>query len=89
MAEEGNWIKEMQQILLQAYIGLNLMTIDLLLSKYKTLGTVFLGQESPLQFSINGRDKLIQHGHIESKKIQKRSQDVTGIWSHLIDFMML
>ena len=77
----------MQLILLQADIGLNLMTIDLLLSKHKTLETEFLGQESPLQFSINGRDELIQYGRFEREKIQKRSQDITDTWSHFIDLM--
>ena len=39
MTEEENWVKEMQNILLQADIGHDLTTINLLLSKHKTLET--------------------------------------------------
>ena len=49
MAEEENWIKEMENILLQGDIGHDLTTINLLLSKHKTLETEILGHESALQ----------------------------------------
>jgi len=87
MAEEENWIKEMQNILLQADIGHDLTTINLLLSKHKTLETEILGHESALQVSISGGDELIQQGHFGSEKIQERIQDVTDMWTHLISLM--
>ena len=87
MAEEENWIKEMQQILLQADIGHDLTTINLLLSKHKTLETEILGHESALQVSISGGDELIQQGHFGSEKIQERIQEVTERWTHLINLM--
>jgi len=87
MAEEENWIKEMQQILLQADIGHDLTTINLLLSKHKTLETEILGHESALQVSISGGDELISQGHFGSEKIMERIQDVTEMWTQLIGLM--
>jgi len=87
MAEEENWIKEMQQILLQADIGHDLTTINLLLSKHKTLETEILGHESTLQVSISGGDELIQQGHFGAEKIQERIQDITDLWTQLIGLM--
>merc|ERR1712051_404473 len=87
MAEEENWIKEMQNILLQADIGHDLTTINLLLSKHKTLETEILGHESALQVSISGGDELISQGHFGSEKIMERIQDVTEMWTQLIGLM--
>ncbi|XP_023337071.1 spectrin beta chain isoform X7 [Eurytemora carolleeae] len=87
MAEEENWIKEMENILLQGDIGHDLTTINLLLSKHKTLETEILGHESALQVSISGGDELIEQGHFGSAKIQERIQDVTSRWSELIALM--
>ena len=87
MAEEENWIKEMQNILLQADIGHDLTTINLLLSKHKTLETEITGHESALQVSISGGDELIQQGHFGSEKIQERIQEVTEMWNSLIQLM--
>ena len=50
--QEENWIKEMENILLQGDIGHDLTTINLLLAKHKTLETEILGHESALQVSI-------------------------------------
>merc|ERR1719507_1465725 len=87
MAEEESWVKEMQNILLQADIGHDLTTINLLLSKHKTLETEILGHESALQVSISGGDELIQQGHFGSEKIQERIQEVSDMWNHLINLM--
>ena len=61
MAEEENWIKEMENILMQGDIGHDLTTINLLLSKHKTLETEILGHESALQ--VNHPRKNIQFSH--------------------------
>jgi len=50
----------MQNILLKANIGHDLITINLLLSKHRTLETEILEPESTLQVSISGGDELIQ-----------------------------
>ena len=87
MAEEESWVKEMQNILLQADIGHDLTTINLLLAKHKTLETEITGHESALQVSISGGDELIQQGHFGSEKIQERIQEVSEMWNQLINLM--
>ena len=49
VAEEENWIKEMEQILSQGDIGHDLTTIHLLLSKHKSVEAEIKGHESTLQ----------------------------------------
>ena len=69
----------MQQTLLQADIGQDLTTINLLLSKHKPLETEILNHESALQIPISGGDEFTQQGHLGSEKIQERNQDVTDM----------
>ena len=87
LAEVENWVKKMQQILLQADIGQDLTTINLLLSRHRTLETGILSHESALQVSISGGDELIQQGHFGRERIQERIQDVMDRWTHLIGLM--
>ncbi|MCP3664832.1 MAG: hypothetical protein GY696_20450 [Gammaproteobacteria bacterium] len=84
MADEENWIKEMENILLQGDIGHDLTTINLLLGKHKTLETEILGHESALQVSISGGTDLIEQGHFGAAKIQERIDEVSGRWSELV-----
>jgi spectrin beta len=87
MAEEENWTKEMQQILLQGDIGHDLTTINLLPPKHKVLETEIIGHESTLQVSISGGEELVQQGHFGSERIQQRIMEVTEMWGALIDLM--
>ena len=73
----------MQQIILQADIGQDLTTINLLLSKHKTLETEILSHKSALQVSISRGNELINQRHIGSEKTRERIQNVT-VWTHLI-----
>eukprot|EP00095_Tigriopus_kingsejongensis_P000631 maker-scaffold275_size226830-snap-gene-1.25 protein:Tk00631 transcript:maker-scaffold275_size226830-snap-gene-1.25-mRNA-1 annotation:"spectrin beta chain" len=87
MAEEENWIKEMEQILSQGDIGHDLTTIHLLLSKHKSLETEIRAHENQLQMSIQQGQELIDQGHFGSDKVQTRIDDVMSMWSQLIDLM--
>jgi spectrin beta len=59
MAEEENWIKEMEQILSQGDIGHDLTTIHLLLSKHKSLETEIRAHENTLRQSMAAGEDLI------------------------------
>ncbi|XP_059087816.1 spectrin beta chain-like isoform X3 [Tigriopus californicus] len=87
MAEEENWIKEMEQILSQGDIGHDLTTIHLLLSKHKSLETEIRAHENQLQMSIKQGQDLIDQGHFGADKVQTRIDDVMSMWSQLVDLM--
>jgi len=59
MAEEENWIKEMEQILSQGDIGHDLTTIHLLLSKHKSLEPEIRAHENTLRQSMAAGQELI------------------------------
>lgn len=59
MAEEENWIKEMEQIVSQGDIGHDLTTINLLLSKHKALETEIHPHEAPLNQSIAAGEEYV------------------------------
>ena len=87
MAEEENWIKEMEQILSQGDIGHDLTTINLLLSKHKSLETEIRAHETQLQMSVKQGQDLIDQGHFGAKNVQERIGDVMGMWENLIRLM--
>ncbi len=87
MAEEENWIKEMEQILSQGDIGHDLTTIHLLLSKHKSLETEIKAHETTLKMSIAQGQELIDQGHFGADKVQQRIDDVMSMWKHLIELM--
>merc|ERR1719288_679659 len=87
MAEEENWIKEMEQILSQGDIGHDLTTINLLLSKHKSLETEIRAHENTLESSLSVGRQLIEQGHFGAKNVQERIGDVMGMWENLIRLM--
>ena len=87
MAEEENWIKEMENILSQGDIGHDLTTIHLLLSKHKSLETEIRAHETALQMSVAQGQELIDQGHFGADKCQQRIDDVMGMWTRLIELM--
>jgi spectrin beta len=87
MAEEENWVKEMENILSQADIGHDLTTIHLLLSKHKSLETEIRAHENSLQQSMGAGQSLIDQRHFGSDKVQERLDEVTAKWANLIDLM--
>eukprot|EP00096_Caligus_rogercresseyi_P005117 TRINITY_DN1_c1_g1_i5.p1 TRINITY_DN1_c1_g1~~TRINITY_DN1_c1_g1_i5.p1 ORF type:complete len:2388 (+),score=778.70 TRINITY_DN1_c1_g1_i5:189-7352(+) len=87
MAEEENWIKEMENILSQGDIGHDLTTINLLLSKHKAIETEIQSHESALQSSLEAGNNLMERGHFGTDKIKERSDEVQGMWNTLIDLM--
>lgn len=68
MAEEENWIKEMEQILSQGDIGHDLTTIHLLLSKHKSLETEIKAHESTFQMSVQQGNTKYAQGPSSSRK---------------------
>merc|ERR1712018_434033 len=87
MAEEENWIKEMEHIVSQGDIGHDLTTINLLLSKHKALETEIRANETALESSMAVGQDLIDQGHFGSHHVQERLDDVNAKWDHLIDLM--
>ncbi|XP_071744788.1 spectrin beta chain isoform X3 [Lepeophtheirus salmonis] len=87
MAEEENWIKEMENILSQGDIGHDLTTINLLLSKHKSIETEIHSHETALQSSLEAGNNLMERGHFGEDKIRERSVEVQGMWNSLIDLM--
>ncbi len=85
VAEEENWIKEMEQILSQGDIGHDLTTIHLLLSKHKSVETEIRGHESTLQLSIDHGERLIQQGHFGADKVRQRLDELLEMWRRLND----
>ncbi len=83
VAEEENWIKEMEQILSQGDIGHDLTTIHLLLSKHKSVETEIKGHESTLQLSIDHGERLIQQGHFGADKVRQRLDELQEMWRRL------
>ena len=87
MAEEDNWIKEMENILSQGDIGHDLTTINLLLSKHKALEQEILAHEKTLQQSMSPGRMLIEQGIWGAEKIQARLDEVQSNWGRLIEMM--
>ena len=87
MAEEENWIKEMEQILSQGDIGHDLTTIHLLLSKHKSLETEIRAHENTLRQSMAAGQELIDQSHFGSDRVQQRLDEVNEMWQHLIELM--
>ena len=87
MAEEDNWIKEMEQIVSQGDIGHDLTTINLLLSKHKALETEIYAHENTLQGSMSAGRALIEQGIFGAEKIQQRLDEVDANWQRLIAMM--
>ncbi|CAB4064553.1 SPTB [Lepeophtheirus salmonis] len=77
MAEEENWIKEMENILSQGDIGHDLTTINLLLSKHKSIETEIHSHETALQSSLEAGNNLMERGHFGEDKIRERSKRLT------------
>merc|ERR1711981_419155 len=87
MAEEENWIKEMEHIVSQGDIGHDLTTINLLLSKHKALETEIRAHEHTLDSSMSVGRQLIEQGHFGADRIRQRIDEVTGMWQRLIALM--
>jgi len=87
MAEEENWIKEMEHIVSQGDIGHDLTTINLLLSKHKALETEIRAHENTLESSMSVGRQLIEHGHFGADRVGQRIDEVTGMWQRLIALM--
>merc|ERR1712226_1458851 len=87
MAEEENWIKEMEHIVSQGDIGHDLTTINLLLSKHKALETEIRAHENTLETSMSVGRQLIEQGHFGADRVGQRIDEVTGMWQRLIALM--
>lgn len=87
MAEEENWIKEMEHIVSQGDIGHDLTTINLLLSKHKALETEIRAHENTLESSMSVGRQLIEQGHFGADRVGQRINEVTGMWQRLIALM--
>ena len=83
MAEEENWIKEKEQILSTSDIGHDLITVNLLLTKHKTVEEELLSHEPQLVAVVKVGEELIAQQHFGSDKIQERIDEIMGMWNNL------
>ncbi|XP_050732395.1 spectrin beta chain-like isoform X2 [Eriocheir sinensis] len=83
MAEEENWIKEKEQILSTSDIGHDLITVNLLLTKHKTVEEELLSHEPQLMAVVKIGEELIAQQHFGSDKIQERIDEIMGMWNNL------
>ncbi|XP_042238845.1 spectrin beta chain-like isoform X1 [Homarus americanus] len=85
MAEEENWIKEKEQILSTSDIGHDLITVNLLLTKHKTVEEELLSHEPQVMAVVKVGEELIAQQHFGSDKIQERIDEIVGMWTNLKD----
>ncbi|KAK8720528.1 hypothetical protein OTU49_013268 [Cherax quadricarinatus] len=83
MAEEENWIKEKEQILSTSDIGHDLITVNLLLTKHKTVEEELLSHEPQIMAVVKVGEELIIQQHFGSDKIQERIDEIMGMWNNL------
>nr|XP_045601233.1 spectrin beta chain-like isoform X2 [Procambarus clarkii] len=83
MAEEENWIKEKEQILSTSDIGHDLITVNLLLTKHKTVEEELLSHEPQIMAVVKVGEELIVQQHFGSDKIQERIDEIMGMWNSL------
>ncbi|XP_045122381.1 spectrin beta chain-like isoform X4 [Portunus trituberculatus] len=83
MAEEENWIKEKEQILSTSDIGHDLITVNLLLTKHKTVEEELSSHEPQLMACVKIGEELIAQQHFGSDKIQERIDEIMGMWNNL------
>ncbi|XP_071530660.1 spectrin beta chain isoform X5 [Panulirus ornatus] len=83
MAEEENWIKEKEQILSTSDIGHDLITVNLLLTKHKTVEEELLSHDPQVMAVVKSGEELIAQQHFGSDKIQERIDEILGMWNSL------
>jgi len=83
MAEEENYIREKDQILSASDIGHDLVTVNLLLTKHKTVDEELSSHEPQLMAVVESGQELIGQQHFGSDKIQERIDEILTMWASL------
>ncbi|KAK6634026.1 hypothetical protein RUM44_004633 [Polyplax serrata] len=89
MADEENWIKEKEQIVMNGDIGHDLTTINLLLSKHKALENEMASHEPQLMSVVSIGEELVNRDHFGATRVKERLQEILGMWQNLSDLAAL
>ncbi|XP_071963526.1 spectrin beta chain-like isoform X2 [Antedon mediterranea] len=85
LADDENWIKEMEQVLSSGDIGRDLTSVNLLLNKHKALEQEMSGRQTQLEGNMKAGEDLINEGHRDGDKIKARNADIQQNWEKLTD----